>query len=740
MPNRIDRISDATRLSNVEGSNSPPDTLRRMCKQADQANSALSTPRDTDSPQDNKGKRQLTLQEVADEEEQLKSRPIDENGKPMDKQIILSERYGKDNPGLAGGSWELIGLWLLKQAGQFVVKEGLGWMKKMILKEESAEQKVDRLIRSYGETGLGFLEDSLNLVGGENMKGEWMRMAISNFEFASNAEGSVFGQAKSMFCTAVCYHLIGEYPNARRWFEGAQEKGKKLNQRGVKDIEDFMKSLNTLLSSYRSDLPTLGYCRRLAIESSSSDRVTIETLQSEKQALDKALQGERNKVSTLDRDKRELQNKVSTLDRDKRELQNKVSTLDQDNKILQKEKQALEYDKQVLQRDKQALQNKVSILDQDNKILQKEKQALEYDKQVLQRDKQALQSKVNTLDRHDKTLQVEKQVLEYNNQILQREKRDLQNKVSTLDQNNKTLQDKNKTLLNQYDQRIQDLEKHTRELTALLQQARQETQNLVESGEQLMRAKQYQKALDTLSQALRLDKNHARARELRGRTYLALRQDAEALEDLKQVPDSFLALVSRGVAYQRLDNNEEAVENFSRAIKQDDTNAEVFLRRGLAYLERGKEGDLDLALLDFSRVGDHPFALAYSGQAYVKRRKEGDLDLALTAFSQAIDRDPKNAIALLERGMIYFQRGNNTLAMNDFTTIIRSHGNHAVAYAERGKTYQAMGKLEKAFDDYKMAFGLDNQLTWVKQALDEIRPLLAEPQATGASSSQRTTM
>ena len=143
------------------------DYTRHLCESANQAK------QETDSAHlslwDDKGKCQLTPKEVANEEEWLKSRPIDENGKPMDKQIILSERYGKDNPGLAGGSWELIGLWLLKQAGEFAVKEILGWTKKVILKEESAEQKVDRLIRSYGETGLGFLEDSLN-VGGANMR------------------------------------------------------------------------------------------------------------------------------------------------------------------------------------------------------------------------------------------------------------------------------------------------------------------------------------------------------------------------------------------------------------------------------------------------------------------------------------------------------------------------------------------------------------------------------------------
>jgi serine/threonine protein kinase len=106
MLDNIKWISNETHVSNVEKPKSPLDTLRRMCKLADQANrdtnSALSNPRDTDSvpssfrdtdsapssPQDHKGKRQLTLQEVAEEEEWLKSRPISKDDKPVEKLVI----------------------------------------------------------------------------------------------------------------------------------------------------------------------------------------------------------------------------------------------------------------------------------------------------------------------------------------------------------------------------------------------------------------------------------------------------------------------------------------------------------------------------------------------------------------------------------------------------------------------------------------------------------------------------
>jgi tetratricopeptide (TPR) repeat protein len=261
-----------------------------------------------------------------------------------------------------------------------------------------------------------------------------------------------------------------------------------------------------------------------------------------------------------------------------------------------------------------------------------------------------------------------------------------------------------------------------------------------DSGYRYWQKREYNEAVKDFSQVLGQESNHARAREMRGRAYLALKHNGKALDDLKQVPPdsiSISGLVSRGVAHRRLNNKEEAVQDFSRAIEQatqrEDTLVEAYARRGEAHLAMNQ---LNEALEDFSQAlkldSKHLFSLTYCGQAYLK---QGDSGKALTAFKQVLERDPQNATALLGRGRVYYQLKDYQKAFDDFDQLIRSFGDHALAYAERGQANQALGQLRDALADYEKALTLDRSLDWVKPYLDKVRRLLADRQAGGASSS-----
>ena len=198
-----------------------------------ETNSVLASPRDTDSVSsgagEDKGKRQLTLQEVDDEEERLKSRLIDEHGNPMEK-LVLSKHYDQRNPGLAGGAIaEVCGLLLAKAAAQFVIKEVLDWVKGKVWKKESVEQNMlGILIGESFKTGLTHLSDARNIDDDPIMQRELINDARKEFARALNKEtGSA--HAKSMFCMAVCYHLLGQRGLAIQWFEEAKNKRDGLN-------------------------------------------------------------------------------------------------------------------------------------------------------------------------------------------------------------------------------------------------------------------------------------------------------------------------------------------------------------------------------------------------------------------------------------------------------------------------------------------------------------------------------
>jgi WD40 repeat protein len=217
-------------------------------------------------------------------EKWLKSRPIGEDGKPVEKRVILSERYGKENPGLAGGVTGILETFGTA-AASWAVKEGLSKLwefgKNMIMgKKESAEEKLDRLFMSYYETGLNHLKNATMTQDDQRREGSIHR-AADNFLTAANLiQTGCFVKAKSMLSVAGCHHLIGEYDVAQHWLEKAYEEGLAEYERSHTRYElaqfksEIMVPLEKLLKSYpptsNSTVPLLTQFGRLETGSSSS--------------------------------------------------------------------------------------------------------------------------------------------------------------------------------------------------------------------------------------------------------------------------------------------------------------------------------------------------------------------------------------------------------------------------------------------------------------------------------------
>ena len=207
----------------------------------------------------------------AEEKDLLNGVAIGEDGK-----LVLSDCYDKDNPGLAGGVVEpVLTPLLLKAAAEWAIKGVLDWVKGKVWKKESVEQNMlGILIGRDFKIGLAYLDDARDAPN-DTMQNKWIEKAHEKFMEASYTETGSAQQAKSMFCTAVCYHLLGAHDLAIKWFEKTQEKGDGLNKDEVKEIEVFLKKLQT---PYSSD-STVNQFKRLERGSSSfiSDRVTIDS-------------------------------------------------------------------------------------------------------------------------------------------------------------------------------------------------------------------------------------------------------------------------------------------------------------------------------------------------------------------------------------------------------------------------------------------------------------------------------
>jgi tetratricopeptide (TPR) repeat protein len=183
------------------------------------------------------------------------------------------------------------------------------------------------------------------------------------------------------------------------------------------------------------------------------------------------------------------------------------------------------------------------------------------------------------------------------------------------------------------------------------------------------------KAIEYLSQAIRLDPNDALAYINRGIAYRNLKQYQQAINDYDQAtrldPSDADAYYNRGITYSHLKQYQHAIKDYDQAIQFDPGNAKAYNNRGVAYKD-------------------------------LKQYQQ-----AINDYDQAIRLDPGEASAYYNRGIAYgrylmqYQQ-----AISDFTQAIRLAPGDAEAYNNRGIAYLASGFTEKGCQDLQNACSL----------------------------------
>src|SRR5580704_11266374 len=153
----------------------------------------------------------------------------------------------------------------------------------------------------------------------------------------------------------------------------------------------------------------------------------------------------------------------------------------------------------------------------------------------------------------------------------------------------------------------------------------------------------------------------------RGLAYARKDQYDRALEDLDQAirlnPNYTAAFNNRGSAYSAKGDLDRAIADYREAIRLDPKIAAAFNNRGFAY---SWKGDLDRAIADHSEaIRLNPkYALAFlnRGNEY---RAQGDFDRAIADYSEIIRLNPQFTFVLLNRGVAYYYVGSLPKALAD---------------------------------------------------------------------------
>ena len=75
-------------------------------------------------------------------------------------------------------------------------------------------------------------------------------------------------------------------------------------------------------------------------------------------------------------------------------------------------------------------------------------------------------------------------------------------------------------------------------------------------------------------------------------------------------------------------------------------------------------------------------------------------DKAISHFTQAIEINPKLALAYINRGLCYDEKGQHDEAISDYIKAINLNPNSAWAYENRGVSHRKKGQYDKAIADF----------------------------------------
>jgi tetratricopeptide (TPR) repeat protein/predicted AlkP superfamily phosphohydrolase/phosphomutase len=255
------------------------------------------------------------------------------------------------------------------------------------------------------------------------------------------------------------------------------------------------------------------------------------------------------------------------------------------------------------------------------------------------------------------------------------------------------------------------------EAAEIFRRALQQTPGFIHAKINLGRAqmlmKDFDGAISTLQEALRIDPAQAEVHDLLGNIYMD-RGDTRAAEvhfkrSLALLPDDTNAHNSLGLLYDRTGRDELAIQEYQKVISIDPDYAEGYNNIGLLYRKRG-DPRRAIELFDQAIRSDPDFPGSYNnmGLAY---QDMGNLADARAAFVRGLRIDPSNAVILNNLGTVDLAEKLLDAAKARFEEAIKADPEYSSAYNNLGAVLGMMGRGDDAFEQYLKAVEIDPNYT-----------------------------
>ncbi len=194
----------------------------------------------------------------------------------------------------------------------------------------------------------------------------------------------------------------------------------------------------------------------------------------------------------------------------------------------------------------------------------------------------------------------------------------------------------------------------------------------------------------------------------RGNFMMMLDQIDEALKDYSRAvelsPNNAIAYSNRGAVYLAKGKYSMTVEDCNKAIALKSNYADAYNNRGAAY---GAMGNSKQSIKDCTTAiqfkPKYASAFTNRGNAY---QLQGNFKNAIEDYDKAIQLEPNDPGNYSNRGTAYARNGEREKAIKDFTKAIDLNPNYAEAYSNRGEAYRENGEFDVALTDLNKAIQL----------------------------------
>jgi tetratricopeptide (TPR) repeat protein len=213
-------------------------------------------------------------------------------------------------------------------------------------------------------------------------------------------------------------------------------------------------------------------------------------------------------------------------------------------------------------------------------------------------------------------------------------------------------------------------------------------------------------ALLDANKAIELAPNNKCALYYRGMIYEYLNENNNAIADYSNIIDTNdsvyteVALSQRAEIYFNIFESVKSIQDYSKLIILDSFNAELYLKRGISKRNN------DITSLMKDSINTKFFTLNYCVDTIINDEFIFDTKGALNDFTTAIKLDPELAFAYYNRGKVYDDLKQLDRALSDFNLAIELDENDKYILA-RALIYKDKGELALSLNDFDLAISLN---------------------------------